>query len=161
MCGLGAIDTVLGGQVQVKLKPDWLEKHTGKYLMGFGDPSDSKTPSLEEMFAPVFSSVAAFAAAVRPFLSDDLLTAALGSLTPPRAVMKDIIPAGAGSTARRPGTPHSSSDHPRRRGVDTTPASVSRARTGRSPQARGRLPVSGRVAGMLSEDPRRRGVDTF
>ncbi|MFD9621842.1 DUF3987 domain-containing protein [Streptomyces virginiae] len=90
LCGLGAIDTVLGGQVQVKLKADWLEKHTGKFLMGFGDPSDGKSLAMDEMFKPVTSSVTQYAATVRSFLTDEALQEKLG-LAPaaPRAIVED------------------------------------------------------------------------
>ncbi|MFB7517244.1 DUF3987 domain-containing protein [Streptomyces sp. NPDC056144] len=90
ICALGALDTVLGGQVQVRLKPDWLEKHSGKYLMGFGEPSDGKSLVQDEMFSPVRSALADYAVAVGPFLRDELLVEALGR-TPdaPRGIMED------------------------------------------------------------------------
>ncbi|WP_019885886.1 DUF3987 domain-containing protein [Streptomyces purpureus] len=90
ICALGALDTVLGGRVQVRLKPDWLEKHTGKFLMGFGEPSDGKSLAQDEMFAPLRAVLANHAAAVAPFLHDELLVEALGyTPDPPRGIMED------------------------------------------------------------------------
>ncbi|MDD9376535.1 DUF3987 domain-containing protein [Streptomyces sp. ZAF1911] len=85
---LGAIDTVVGGQVQVNVKPGWEERQTGKFLMAFGHPSDLKSPSMEDMYDPVRKVVSEYARTVQPFLGD--LEKKLPQVPPvPRAIMED------------------------------------------------------------------------
>ncbi|WP_367137100.1 MULTISPECIES: DUF3987 domain-containing protein [Streptomyces] len=83
-CALGAVSTLVRGRVQVQVKPDWTELHTGVYLNAFGDPSESKSPVLREMFAPVYASVAE----LRDKIGDPSLLDK--DFVLPRAVIEDI-----------------------------------------------------------------------